>query len=302
METCFFTIIIPTFNAGKFLPGALKSILNQNFSDFEILVMDGLSSDHTINIAKEASSFDNRIRVISQKDSGIYDAMNKGIHHAKGEWVYFLGSDDRLKGHDVLNLVKEKAERSKVDFIYGDALVNNKVYDGPFSYEKLLRKNICHQAIFFRRTVFDLCGDYNISFKLHADWDLNLRIFRSVNIKTEYINLVVAYFGEGGVSAQHDVPFLRNSLIPAKIDIIKRTRNPWRSVAEYDQWWRIVRNARIRSIEMIREAAGVREVPAALLRIVACQGRISTKLLKYGVFSKTFMLLSFLREFSIKSR
>src|ERR1700744_4382606 len=105
MASPFFTIIIPTFNSEKTLQNALSSILSQNFTEFEILIVDGVSNDNTIKIVKENIEKDKRIRFISEKDNGIFDAMNKGIELSLGEWLYFLGSDDRLHNSSILRSV-----------------------------------------------------------------------------------------------------------------------------------------------------------------------------------------------------
>ena len=86
------SIIIPTFNSANTLRRALDSIIGQTLNDLEVLIMDGVSTDQTLDIAKTYN--DNRIRIFSEPDNGVYDAMNKGIDKASGEWLYFLGSDD----------------------------------------------------------------------------------------------------------------------------------------------------------------------------------------------------------------
>ncbi|MDR2410857.1 MAG: glycosyltransferase, partial [Bacteroidales bacterium] len=83
------SIIIPTYNSSKTINRCLDSILCQSYSNYEILVMDGLSSDNTLELVKAYN--DRRIQIYSGKDNGIYDAMNKGIALAKGEWLYFSG-------------------------------------------------------------------------------------------------------------------------------------------------------------------------------------------------------------------
>src|SRR5215218_2671624 len=96
----FLSIIIPTYNAGNNLARALESVLQQTFSSFEVLIMDGLSTDNTSAIVE--SFHDERIQLFREGDRGIYDAMNKGIAKARGAWLYFLGSDDELYTSTVL--------------------------------------------------------------------------------------------------------------------------------------------------------------------------------------------------------
>ena len=89
------SIINPTFNSAKTLSRCLDSVISQSFTDWEVLMMDGVSNDDTIKIA--SSYQDSRIRIYSEPDKGIYDAMNKGIDKAHGEWLYFIDSDDIRK-------------------------------------------------------------------------------------------------------------------------------------------------------------------------------------------------------------
>jgi glycosyltransferase involved in cell wall biosynthesis len=98
----FFSIIIPTFNSEKVLRECLNSIVEQTFNNYEIILIDGLSTDSTVDIIKEYSLNNPNIHWVSEKDLGIYDAMNKGIKIANGEWVYFLGSDDKLSSNNAL--------------------------------------------------------------------------------------------------------------------------------------------------------------------------------------------------------
>ena len=111
------SIIIPTFNSAKTLSRCLDSVISQSFTDWEVLMMDGVSNDDTIKIA--SSCQDSRIRIYSEPDKGIYDAMNKGIDKSRGEWLYFLGSDDYLfNSHSLEDVFKNDIE--KYDVVYGD--------------------------------------------------------------------------------------------------------------------------------------------------------------------------------------
>lgn len=169
--------------------------------------MDGFSSDDTLNIAR--SFKDDRIRIYSEKDKGVYDAMNKGIKLAKGDWLLFLGSDDTLYSSKVLGEVAREA--NNYDVIYGNVYSSRfgGLYDGEFSESKIIAKNICHQAIFYKKTVFDKVGYYNTRYKSQADWDHNLRWFLSEGIKHKFVNITVANFADGGLSSRNqDVDFV----------------------------------------------------------------------------------------------
>ncbi len=199
-----FSIIIPTFNSASDIANALTSVLNQTFQDFEVIVVDGLSKDETLNIV--GSFQDKRIKVISEKDYGIYDAMNKGIRTANGQWLYFLGSDDSLYDNDVLGNVHGFISNTSSKVVYGNVVVkgntgwanDGQVYDGEFDLEKLLNVNIAHQAIFYHRSVFSICGKYNLHYKVCADYDMNLRV--ASRFKMDYMNIKVSNFNAGGAS------------------------------------------------------------------------------------------------------
>ena len=191
------SIIIPTFNSGAVLSRAFDSIICQTFTDWEVLVMDGVSTDNTLEIANSYN--DNRIRIYSEPDKGIYDAMNKGIKNAKGEWLYFLGSDDYLLGSDVLKRMLEGTDN--LDMVYGDVEATHlplKHY-GEWGPETLYY-NRCHQAIFYHRSVFDRIGLYPQKYPICADHYINLRIFLNRCMRTQYRPVVVAHHSDGGAS------------------------------------------------------------------------------------------------------
>ena len=210
---------MPTFNSCKTIKQALDSVLSQKFTDLEILIIDAASTDETIHIIREYSKNDSRVSSISEKDSGLYDAMNKGIDLAKGEWLFFLGSDDRLFRDDVLQDVCDSLEKQNV--VYGDVIIDGDTswakdgdrYDGEFDVKKLLRENICHQSIFYRSEfVRKEIGYFNLDYKLCSDWDFNLRC----KAKTDflYLNKIIAFFNGGGESTNnfHDHNFSRDFL------------------------------------------------------------------------------------------
>ena len=195
------SIIIPTLNSSNTLPFALESILHQSFTDFEILIIDGLSTDNTLEIAQ--SYRDERIKIFSEKDKGIYDAMNKGIETALGEWLYFLGADDRLYDQKVLKLISEEISGGNYDVLYGDVYSSrfNGRYAGEFNNEKILNQNLCHQAVFFKKEVFKITGVFDLKYNAHADWDHNMRWLLSPKISKSYINCIIAEYADGGFSS-----------------------------------------------------------------------------------------------------
>lgn len=203
MAAPLLSVIIPTYNAGDTLRPCLNSIVDQTFKDLEILIVDGGSTDQTLVIARQIAESYVNLKITSEPDSGIYDAMNKGIRKAKGKWLYFLGSDDSLLANHILESIFKIT--INVDIIYGN--VYNKglkrIYDGEFDWKKLLTQNICHQAIFFRHEVFSITGMFNTRYKAHADWDHNLKWFANRQIEKQYIPVVIATFADGGLSSHY---------------------------------------------------------------------------------------------------
>jgi glycosyltransferase involved in cell wall biosynthesis len=207
------SIIIPTFNSGKTLHLALDSILEQSFSDYEVVIMDGVSTDNTTEIA--AGYNDKRIKIFSEKDTGIYDAMNKGIVRVTGEWIYFLGSDDKLHSREVLQLISDKASENEYDVIYGDVYSPrfNGRYDGEFDFRKIFKKNVCHQAIFFKKNIFKKTGLFDTRYTSQADWHHNMQWILDPRLKKLYIDCVIADYADGGFSSTtRDAVFSREKI------------------------------------------------------------------------------------------
>ncbi len=202
------SIIIPTYNSASVLPKALDSIVGQTFGDWEVLIMDGVSTDDTLKVAQSYN--DSRIRINSEPDKGIYDAMNKGIGKARGEWLYFLGSDDWLLNDNVLHDVFAQ-DADSYDVVYGEVeaphLASN--HSGEWTLQTIDR-NRCHQAILYRRQVIRRLGGYNTKYKIWADYDLNLKWFFDRKVKKKHIPTIIAHYAEGGYSSVCDAEMLKD--------------------------------------------------------------------------------------------
>jgi len=192
-----FSIITPTYNACQFLERAIKSVLEQDYTNWEHIVVDGESTDGTVEILKKYE----HVKWISEKDKGIYDAMNKGINMTDGDLLYFMGADDFFYDNQVLSDI-EKEFCMGYDIVYGDVESPHFQgrYDGPFDLNKILKKNICHQSIFLSKRVFKTVGQFNTKFIVYADWDHNLKWFLNDNINIQYIDRIISNYGEFGFS------------------------------------------------------------------------------------------------------
>ena len=204
------TIITPTFNAGSFIERCIESVQQQSFRNIEHLIVDGNSSDNTIELVKGLAEKYQNVKWTSEPDKGIYDAMNKGIKLAAGEWVYFLGSDDFFYNNSVLEAVSEMfLKYNQFDILYGNVWHEElqRIYDGAFDIEKILTRNICHQAIFFKHSLFEKVGYYGLKYKLNADYEFNLKCFLKEQLNHKFIPVIVANFSSGGASAILDEAF-----------------------------------------------------------------------------------------------
>jgi glycosyltransferase involved in cell wall biosynthesis len=211
MNNPIISVITPTYNSAKDIESCILSVAQQSYPNKEHLIIDNLSSDKTLEIIERYAALYPHIRYMSEKDHGIYDAMNKGIKRSCGEWIYFLGSDDRFFDQDVLSDIVLSAEATDPDVMYGNVQWGNEggTYDGEFSLKKLLEQNICHQAIFFRRELFYRHGEFDTRYPVLADWAFNMQWFGSSSVVHTYLNRTIAiYCAEGVSSQQSDTLFL----------------------------------------------------------------------------------------------
>lgn len=263
------TIVIPTYNSAETLGTALESVIHQTFRDIEVIIIDGMSSDNTVQIAKKYQLNFPHIKIISEPDKGIYDAMNKGVGMAQGEWVYFMGGDDSIFEPTTFEKIFQHENLENIEIIYGDVYFAglNKIYDGEFTYSKLITKNICHQAILYRIRVFEKMGKFNIKYKVLADWDHNIKWFYSSKISKSYTNQIIANFGKGGISSKYvDERFIKdksfNVIINGlrkleKSELISLVRNALRYAKNDNSWYRIYFLLTLKYFLIIRRKIGV---------------------------------------------
>ncbi len=193
------SIITVVRNGATTIERTILSVINQDYQDYEFIIIDGKSTDDTLKII---NLYSDRIqKVISEPDNGIYDAMNKGISLATGDWVYFLGCDDILYSKSILSEIF-KNNLGMIDVVYGNVMYEHSkiIYDGEFDYNKFSNKCVCHQAIFYRRSLFSKFGSFETKYVTTADYVLNIRLFCSNDIRWQYIDKIVAMYNENGAS------------------------------------------------------------------------------------------------------
>ena len=195
------TIITVCVNAEKTIKDTIESVLKQSYKDFEYIIVDGKSSDDTLKIISKYQ--DKRIRLISEKDKGLYDAMNKGIKLATGDIIGTINSDDILASEDIFQTIIDNFDEN-TDVIYA----NIKYYNEDFSKVKRdfisgTKENdyFCpaHPSMYVRKQIYEKIGTYNINYKIAADFDFMVRCNLN-NVRYKYIDKYFVYMRYGGKS------------------------------------------------------------------------------------------------------
>lgn len=179
------SIITITYNASQTIPLTMKSVGEQTFSDFEHLIIDGASTDDTILIARQMGR--EGLRIVSEPDDGLYDAMNKGLRMARGRYVLFLNSGDAFHSPDTLAAYAAAIMKHKPDIIYGDTDIvapdGNRIGPRHLSAPDILTLDsfskgmlICHQAFMVRR---DIAPFYDTDYRFSADYDWTIRCIKA---------------------------------------------------------------------------------------------------------------------------
>lgn len=205
------SLITVTFNSGMTLRDTIQSVLSQSFPDIEYILVDGLSQDRTIKIVKEYEPlFQNRLKWVSEKDSGLYDAMNKGIRMATGDIIGIINSDDFYFRNDVITKIVEAFNDNNVQAIYGDVrFVNPNNLDRTVRYysskrfvPSLFRFGFmpAHPTFFTYRKYFDQFGYYKTNYKIAADYELLVRFLYVHRLKSKYLPLDFMKMRTGGAS------------------------------------------------------------------------------------------------------
>lgn len=195
------SIIIATYNAVETLQIALESVRNQNFQDWECIIIDGASKDGTVDVIEKYCNLDSRFNYVSEPDNGIYDAFNKGWKMANGEWIYYLGSDDVLTHNGLEKLI---INAGNSDIVYGNVIYKSRtreIYKISLPVNKLKGNMISHQSLIMRRSIICELGGFNLMYRISADFDLVQKAYTYGKI-FKYVPITVAYFNASGISTQ----------------------------------------------------------------------------------------------------
>ena len=193
-----FSIIIPVFHSLSYLKTCIRSIENQIFSDFEVIIVNG-GTDNATN--QFLQTLPPPFSFISERDSGIYDAMNKGVYVSKGALLYFMGADDIFASPTVLEQVALQFDHDS-DFYFGDILLGKNKKKSSYSHMLWLKNTLHHQALFYQRYLFD-DHFYDTTYKILSDYHFNLKLFIKGK-KGKKIDVIVANCGAFGVSKNYN--------------------------------------------------------------------------------------------------
>jgi len=232
------SIITATYNSGTSISSALQSIASQTYLNLELIIIDGASGDNTLDVVKE--KYSRPVFIISEKDKGIYDALNKGIKAATGDIIGFVHSDDFLASKELLSKIAHIFQEEKVDGVYGDLqYVNKEDTSKVIRYWKseafkpeLLKKGWmpAHPTLFLKKEVYEKHGLFNLNYNIAADYDLMLRIFSDPTLKFIYLPEVITKMRVGGASnrslkniklkSQEDLKALRTNGIKNPLKVL----------------------------------------------------------------------------------
>ena len=239
------SIVTVTYNAEKFIEKNIQNIISQKIKNVEHILIDGMSNDKTLEVVdKYRFHFSH---VITERDNGIYDAMNKGILAAKGELIGILNADD-CYNQDTLNLVLKTYELSKNKdiIIYGDMYQD---YDGvkSFSYGDLSSNafqndkiRINHPTVFVSKSIYDKIGLFDVSFTRGADKEFLIRAYKN-KFSFLKINKILAFFKLGGFTSSYDLK-----------SVFDRTKEEFRLYKKYYPKQLVIKNTIIQFLRLFK--------------------------------------------------
>lgn len=223
------SLITTSYNSAASIRDTIESVLAQDYENIEYIIVDGNSTDHTMDIVH--SYGDQITRSISEPDEGLYDALNKGINLAGGDVIGFVHSDDILASRDVIKNIAKTFSEQKTDSVYGDLLYVHKENTaktlrywkaGEFSLRKLKRGWMPpHPAFYVKKEIYGKYGKFDLNFKIAADYDSILRFLWKYRISTHYLPEIIVKMRIGGQSNKN----IKNILQKSREDIRAMNNN-----------------------------------------------------------------------------
>ncbi|NRD23226.1 glycosyltransferase [Winogradskyella litoriviva] len=222
------SIITATYNSASTIKTCIESVLGQTYNNIEYIIVDGGSKDNTLDYIKEKAKKHSEIVYSSEPDKGIYDALNKGIKKASGDIIGFVHSDDFLADNTIIEEIVEVFKSKNVDGVYGnlhyvalentDRVIRN-WESKPFQIKLLSQGWMpAHPTLYLKKELYDKHGDFNLSYKIAADYDFILRIFKQEHLKFYFLPKTVVKMRVGGASNRS----LKN--------IVQKTKEDYRAI------------------------------------------------------------------------
>lgn len=239
-----FSIITVCFNSSTYIEKAIQSVLNQTYQNVEYVVVDGASTDGTVEIINRYA--DDIDAFISESDTGLYNAMNKGIAKATGDILFFLNSDDQFCDENVIaDVAEDFVEKPDLEIVYGNVLMDSArglsrwVQMQEITRKKLAGITINHQSIFTRKEIFEMTNGFSEKYKVVSDYDWLMKLVHS-DIKFRHIDRDIVIFSVTGLS--HTSEWEDERIIAMK---------SYYSDLEIFMWRRLPRIIRLRKIKKI---------------------------------------------------
>lgn len=208
------SIITATYNSESTLSDTVSSVLKQTYPDIEYLIIDGASTDGTIDLIDSYEPlFNGKLKWISEKDQGIYDAMNKGLRMATGDVIGILNSDDYFTRIDIIEKIATHFKDEEIDAVYGDIhFIKNGKPNKCTRYYSSERFSPCwlrfgfmpaHPSFYARRSVYQRAGYYKTDYKIGADFEMMVRLFKRYNLRAKYLKMDFVTMRTGGTSTRN---------------------------------------------------------------------------------------------------
>lgn len=208
------SIITSCYNRVSTIRGAIESVLSQDYPDIEYIIVDGASTDGSVEVIRDAiEGHEDKVKFISEPDHGMYEAINKGIRMATGDYIGLVHSDDFLYSSHTISDIAKRLKETHADFLYGDGLFVN-----AENTDKVVRKWIggtyrlwkvrhgwlpLHPTCYIRRDVMEKLGGYDESYMIAADTDLLVRYLLDNHVKTDYLKKYIVRMRMGGMSTDN---------------------------------------------------------------------------------------------------
>jgi glycosyltransferase involved in cell wall biosynthesis len=212
------SIVTVVYNGEKYLEETIQSVINQTYDNVEYIIIDGGSTDRTLDIIR---TYEDAIDYwVSEKDNGIYDAMNKGVRFSNGEYIGLLNADDRFE-HYTIETIVDEIHKTKADIFYGDMILINEDQDSTFhriaSHTKLyFGMSICHPSTFISSSLYKHFNGYDLTYRMASDYDFFLKA-KLNKYSFYYIPKVLSRMRDGGISANNPITHQEERAIKKKL-------------------------------------------------------------------------------------